>query len=456
MPHELQRDSTRTRPNQPIPDQYGSTKGARHLNSTSIIARTDRKPSHAGATRRPAVLFGATFGNIAGVTTMVGMPLGAMLVPISINLGWTRTAVSGAFLALSLAQAVCYPLAGRMADRYGSRPTLLVGFTGMGLTLLTVAFMPPDIIAFYALFALAGAFGVLASTMVIAKLVAEWFTERLGFWLGFVGGVGNGLGGMFMPGIAAVLAATLGWRNGFAAIGAFILLVGLPMAWATLHSPPIPDRDTSHPATAAEPAQQGHSFRQAMRSPLFWAIFTAVPIGGGALTGVFANTVTILMSQHIGAGQATLAVTLLALTCVIVEPLVGHLLDSASRPRHVAGFYLLAVVGLMVLAHAPSGPVAMLGGVLTGLGLGAEFSVLPYMLARYFGRRQLGAILGVAYAGALISNGISPIIVNAAYDRFGSYAPGMNIVAALMVYAFVVFLLLPRFDRDDADQATRA
>ncbi|MBT0670284.1 MFS transporter [Novosphingobium profundi] len=395
--------------------------------------------------RRMALLAGGTLGTFAGSTSTVTIPLGVMLVPIATSFGWSRTTVATAFLAQTLSQALCFPLAGWLADRFGTRACLLFGFAALGVTLFAIAASPASPWAFYGLFALSGVGGVLASTMVIAKLVAEWFTERRGFWLGLVGGVGNGLGGMVMPAVSGLLVVALGWRHSFALIGLFVLVCALPVAWASLRSPPGMEAGTR--ARWSEVPLAGHSFAEAMRSPLFWAIFSAVPLGGGALTGVFANTVTILGTQGLSAAGATLVVTLFALTCVIVEPLVGHILDLAARPRRAAFFYVLAIVGLLILAHAHTLPVAIAGGVLTGMGLGVEFSVLPYLLSRYFGLRDLGAICGVAYTGALIANGVSPVALNAAYDHFGSYVLGIYAIAVMMVYALVVFVLLPRFDR---------
>lgn len=390
---------------------------------------------------RTGLLVGATLANFLGVTSMVVIPLGVMLVPIAEDTGWSRTAVAGAFTAVSLSQAIAYPLAGRIADRFGTRPTILAGFLGIVATLLLLSVVPASLPAFYGLFVLIRAAGVLASTMVVAKLLAQWFEHRLGFWLGLVGGVGNGAGGIIMPGLAAAMALSLGWRNTFAAIAGAILVIGLPIFWATLRAP-VGTHSVDDVRQSA-----GHTFAQAMRSPLYWVIFVAVPLGGGALTGVFASTVTILETQGLGTATATLAVAAFALVCVINEPLVGHLLDEAKRPRRVAGFYAIAVIGIILLAHAHSPVMAIAGGVLTGMGLGAEFSVLPYILARYFGLREMGAIAGVAYAGALVGNGLSPLLLNASYDVLGSYAPGLYLVAALIGLAFLVFVLLPPFDR---------
>ncbi|WP_260929625.1 MFS transporter [Novosphingobium sp. 9] len=414
----------------------------------SVTSSSEDRDSGAG---RTGLLFGATLGNFLGVTSQVAIPLGVLLVPIAQDLHWSRTSVAVAFTTLSLAQAAMCPIAGWIADRFGTRRTLLTGFAALGLTLLAVSAAPAWAPMFYALFALAGIVGTLASTMVLAKLVSEWFRERRGFWLGLVGGIGNGLGGMIMPGLTGLMAVELGWRLSFAAIGGAMLLVGLPILATTLRSPPVAQSGGEKPEALA-----GARFAEAMRSPLFWAIFAAVPIGGGALTGVFANTVTVLTTQGIPVAAATGIVTVFALVCVGLEPLAGHMLDGAGRPRRVALFYAGAICGLLLLAHAHTVIPALVGAALTGIGLGTEFSVLPYLLARYFGLREMGAIAGIAYAGAMVSNAISPLLLNGAYDRFGFYAPGLYAVAGLMALALVIVLLLPAFPRAERYSGTSA
>jgi MFS family permease len=417
----------------------GDSTSAAFTSSKVAIA-----PARSAPPGRYALVGGATLGTMLGATAVVAIPLGVMLVPIAESFGWSRTAIAGAFTALSLSQALAYPVGGLVADKFGARRTFLLGFVALAVSVILIAAAPATPLAFYGIFAVSGVAGVFCSAMVISKLLSEWFEERRGFWLGLVGGVGNGSAGMLMPAIVGLMVVSLGWRGSFASIGVAMLIAALPILFLTLKNPPVIT------AAAADPVMSGLTFRQAMRRPLFWVIFAAVPVGGGALTGVFANTVTVLNSQGVSTSMATFAVAIFALVTIVIEPLVGHILDLVDRPRRAAAFYVVAVIGLIVLAQANTPTTALLGCALTGFGLGAEFTVLPYLLSRYFGLREMGAISGVAYAGALVANGISPVILNASFDRLGYYAPGMYFVAGLIVFAFVVFILLPPFP-DEGD-----
>src|SRR5262249_44887376 len=154
--------------------------------------------------------------------------------------GWSRTEVAIAFTSLSLTSAAVFPFAGRFADRIGTRPVLVVGYALLGLAIMALSQAPQSHFGFYSLFAIAGAVGVLTTTLFLSKLIAEWVEERRAFWMGVSSGVGNAVGASVMPIIAVALMSHYGWRAAFATIGTGVIAIGVPVAWFLLRSPPLP------------------------------------------------------------------------------------------------------------------------------------------------------------------------------------------------------------------------
>lgn len=385
---------------------------------------------------------GTTVGNMLGVSCTVSGALGTMLVPIATDLDWSRTEVAGAFTAVSLAGAAMFPFAGRLADRFGTRPVLIVGYLLLGLAIMALSLAPPHHVGFYALFALSGAVGALPSTMVLSKLISERLDRGRGFWMGLTSGIGNAVGASAMPLVAATLMARVGWRGAFGWIGLAVLLIGVPVAALLLR------QSRTVAAQSDGPALSGVTLGQAIRSPMFWLILSAVPVAGGSLTAVLANVVPIMTERGLTLGQATGVVAAFAMVCSVWKPLVGWLLDRSRRPVSVAPFYLLASFGLVGLAQLRDAGMLLASGVLAGVGLGAEFSVMLYILSRYFGLRAMGAISGIAYTVVLVSNAIMALALNLSFDRLGSYAPALIVSAAMLLYNAVLFLMLPPFPRD--------
>jgi MFS family permease len=394
------------------------------------------------------VACGATIGNMLSMTPCVAAVLGTLLVPISEDFGWTRTEVAGAFTAFSLCAAAAFPFAGRLADRIGTRPVLVTGYVLLGLTIIALSAAPASHFGFYALFGLSGLVGVLPSTMLLSKLISEWFDNGRAFWMAFTSGIGNAVGASLTPIIAAALMVHYGWRTAFFVIGASVLLIGVPSAYLLLRAPPA--RNGRHAGVNAD----GFTVAEIVRRPLFWLILSSVPVAGGSLTAVLANTVPIVTSRGLSVAEATGVVAAFAMIVSVWKPIVGFMLDRTKRPLVVAPFYALAMFGALGLAHLQGHWSLTLSGALTGIGMGAEFSVMLYILSRYFGLRSMGTIGGIASTVVLLSNAVVPIALNLAFDRLGTYAPALYFVAAMLMYNAILFLFLPRYP-DDFDAVAK-
>jgi MFS family permease len=381
--------------------------------------------------RGAGVIFATTFGSFVSVTPTIVAVLGVYLKPIAEEFGWSRSAVAGALTACALSNALACPFAGKLADRIGPRRTALIGNVLLALSLLLISRVPASPPLYYLGFLIAGAVGAMPSILVFAKILAEWFDRTRGFWLGFSSGVGNGSGAFLFPMFAAAILATHGWRQGFLADGAFVLLAGFPVLFAFLREPPARFADQS-----AEPVPlEGATYREAMRSPLFWWIFSILPLGAGSMTAMFSTIVPLLTDRGISTGAAVMAIQAFALTTMFVEPGSGWLADRWPSPKIIAPLFLTAAVGLWMMLHVHSEPLILLAGALVGVGAGVEYTGLPYLLSRYFGLKEFGAIAGVAFAGTLMFGALAPLFLNAVFDRFGSYDGAVYTIIGILIYS---------------------
>jgi MFS family permease len=394
--------------------------------------------------RAAGVVVGSTIGNGMGVTPTITAAFGVFLVPIAAEFHWLRAGVSGAAAILSLATALASPLAGRLGDLWGARRSVLVGSLALGLAILSLGLAIANPIVFYLQFALIGAAGALPSSMLYAKLLAEWFETRRGLWMGIAGGVGNGLGATFIPVLAGVMLAATNWRGAFVGIALIVLLVGLPLQIVLLRKSATPQTGGAD-VVVDDVVYEGVSTSQALKSAKFWVLATALPIGGGCLTAMFATIVPLITDRGFSLAVATTAVAICGLTSTVWEPTVGYILDRSRQPRVLAPFYLIAAVGLYCLLHAPTPAVLFAGAVMVGIGLGSEFSALSFLLSRYFGRRELGAISGVAFAVLLGAGALALVLLNLTYDLSKSYAPAVLAITPFLVWNSLATVLLGRY-----------
>jgi MFS family permease len=387
------------------------------------------------------LVVGSTIGNGLGVTPTITAAFGVFLVPIAAEFHWLRAGVSGAAALLSLATALASPLAGRLGDVWGARRTVLIGSLALGLSILSLGIAIANPIVFYLQFAVIGAAGALPSSMLYAKLLAEWFETRRGLWMGIASGVGNGLGATCFPILAGLMLAASSWRGAFVGIALIVLAIGLPLQIALIRK-----FAGSQPGGGAlivdEADYEGLRAAEAFKSVKFWMLATALPLGAGCLTAIFATIVPLITDRGFPLSVATLVVAVCGLTSTVWEPTVGYILDRSRRPRVLAPFYLIAAAGLYCLLRAQTPAVLFAGAVMVGLGLGAEFSALSFLLSRYFGRRELGSISGVAFAVLLFAGALALVLLNLAYDVTKSYGVAVLAIMPFLAWNSLATLLL--------------
>jgi MFS family permease len=92
------------------------------------------------------------------------------------------------------------------------------------------------------------------------------------------------------------------------------------------------------------------------------------------------------------------------------------------------------VLGIFLLWSGAVGGLAFVAAVLVGLGQGAEFDIMAYMVSRYFGLRAFGEIYSYAFAAFTLGGVIGPLLMGIGFDATGSYS--------LVLAGFVVATLM--------------
>ena len=392
-------------------------------------------------TRPTGVVVACTVGNGVSVTPMVYTVFGLFLIPIATEFDWSRAGVSFVLFIIAIAGAIGYPIVGRLIDRYGARPVILTGNVLFAASVASVSLVEASRIQFYSAYALIGITAAIPSSVMFTKVIAGWFDQRRGLFLGIAGGLGNGIGAALSPLFVYALISSYGWRAGFQGIGAAIILIGFPVLYLLLRDPP---RDVSRSATEHLEKTAGLSLAEALKTSTFWIILAAIALGAGCMTAIFAHVVPMLLDRGVPAGQATTVLATFSLVTAGWQIGMGYMLDRIPRPWIAAPFYLLALAGLILLESTSSYPLLLLSGMLMGLGLGTEYGVLPYFLSRYFGIRHYGAISGSMYGVIVLTQGLTPFLMDIVFDVTGNYDIAIiAICIGLVLGAILITRLLP-------------
>jgi MFS family permease len=405
------------------------------------VAQTSAKPARTFGWGAQGAVVACTVGNFVSATPMVNSVFGVFLLPLSKAFGWPRAEVSGVLALIAVIGALAYPIVGRIADRYGARPTILIGNLLFAASIAALALANGRPAQVYFLFALVGVAAAIPSTVLYGKVVAGWFAARRGLMLGVTAGLGNGIGATVMPGIAAILIGFWGWRGAYLGLGLIVAALGFPILFLALREAPKATAAGEGPGVV----QGGVTSAEARRDPVFLMLAAAIALGAGSLTALFTHVVALLLDRHIPIPVATGVIMAFALSGTGWQLAFGYLLDRAQTPKIAAPFFLISILGVVLIAMASAPTWLLLGGLLVGLGLGAEYGLMPYALARYFGLRAYGETYGLIYGLIVLTMGVTPMLMDLVFDRTGAYSLALAAIGVSLALSAGLILVLPRY-----------
>jgi cytochrome c2 len=82
---------------------------------------------------------------------------------------------------------------------------------------------------------------------------------------------------------------------------------------------------------------------------------------------------------------------------------------------------------------------------LIGLAAGAEYDLLAFMVARYFGMKSYGGVYGALYSFFALGAGVGPVVFGSNFDRTHAYTESLHLASALFLIPAVALLALGRY-----------
>ncbi len=379
--------------------------------------------------------------------------LSIFVEPMTREFGWSRTALSGAVSLGGVLAALASPLIGPVLDRRGARLILCiaVSVTGVSTMLLSAT---QSLTAFYVLFCLGRMNFAATFDLGIYGALNSWFVARRAFVTSIVN-LAQMAGLVVLPLLAHLAMQHRGWRAGWLAVGATVLLVGLVPTWLFMVARPEDvglQPDGRSPASGAiqgahargspAPAEPAFSRPEALRTSTFWLLSLYTLVVYPVQAGVSLHQAPYLVERGLSQGVAAAIVSSFSLASGVASLAFGLL---TRRLGARAGLGLTAAF-LGVSAAAMLGITTPLHGYLAagcfGLGIGGLLTVLPLAWADYFGRASYGAIRGVALTVQVSAQASGPLLSGLLRDRTGDYVASLSCFAVLSVVGVLVALLI--------------
>ena len=183
------------------------------------------------------------------------------------------------------------------------------------------------------------------------------------------------------------------------------------------------------------------SSREAWHTGTFWLMVGAFFLMSVSLAGCLIHLVPMLTDRGFSAQSAALATSLFGGGILLGRIGAGYALDRFFAPSVAVCFFCGATLGIVLLCGGVTGSLAFVAAVLVGLGVGAEFDIMPYAVSRYFGLRAFGEIYSYTLATFTLGGVVGPPLMGMGFDATGSYS---LVLATFVVAALTAAGLMTR------------
>ncbi len=358
--------------------------------------------------RRLAVLIAVNFVDMIGF--MIVLPL---LPFYALKLSATPEMIGAMIASFSIAQLVSAPLWGRVSDRYGRRPALLIGLTASALAYVVFGFAE----TLWLLFVSRIVQGAGGGTTGVAQAYVADTTEpkdraRALGWLS----AATSAGVMVGP-VVGSAAAHLG-RAAPGLIAAVLCIINVFFAWRWL-----PESRKEHVGPARPHRPLWHPAWSVVRHPLepvarFLWIYAVGMLAFASMTSVMA----LYLGAEFGLNEKTIGYVFLyvgILSFVMRSLLLGPIVDRIGESWAMRIGTLLLIVGLLLYPVPKTLGLLALVIPLVPIGTALLFPATTSLMSRYSDANELGTTMGVAQTFSGLARVVAPLLATAAFQRLG-------------------------------------
>ena len=365
-----------------------------------------------------------TFGARAG--------FGLFLEPMSTANGWGREVFAVAIGIQNILWGVGQPVAGMLADRYGTMRVLIGGALVYFAGLVLMAFSTTPLMLHLSAGVLVGLGGAGASFALVMAAVGRMVSDdQRSKALGIVV-ASSSLGQFLLAPLAQGFILGFGWSAGLVMLGCIVLSV-IPLSLAF--------RGERTGAGAAGGQTIGAALKEAAGHGSYWLLVAGFFVCGFHVAFIQTHLPAHIVDQGLDPRIGAWAIALVGLFNIVGSYSAGVIGGRHSKKYLLSMIYLgravvialyvvLPVTGLSTLAFAGAMGVLWLSTVPPTSGLVALMFGPRYMATLFgivFLSHQVGAFLGVWLGGWF-------------FDSTGSYGPVWWMGVALACFAALVHL----------------
>jgi len=373
--------------------------------------------------------------------------------PVTDTLKVSRTEFSLHFTIVALSIVISASVIGKVIKKYGLRLVMLVSCVLLGIGHIGFS-RANELIHFYLMDVLVG-IGIAGATIIPASiLITSWFEKKRGFIMGICF-TASGLAGLIFNPLLNRIIMNYSWREAYLMMGVVILVLGIPVIYFIVVDHPskkgLMPYGKEETQTNLNTEVTGLKLAEAMKTSYFWCLVIAVFLVNIQAGGVLVQLVPYLTDTGFSSTFATNIIAIAMGSLMIGKIAIGAIFDRFGSRVGVSYAIIIIMISMLVLMGAKTAPIAIIFGILVGLGSPIAAVAPSLLTAELFGNKDYGSIFGIVNMFCMLGTAIGPIVTSSIYDATGSYIAAWKLTIALVATALVLLLLsISRFKRANA------
>ena len=349
--------------------------------------------------------------------------------------GATAFTVGMLATSFSLMQFVFAPIWGRLSDRVGRRPIILLGLLGSCLSYLAFG-MANTLTALFAARIFAGIAG--ANIPTAQAVVADLTTpENRAKGMGIIGAA-FGLGFIFGPAIGGFLSRYGYSMPAFFASG--LSLLNFAAAWFLLPETLKPEH------RAIERVGRIDALRAALARPHL-PLLLVISFLIVAAFSAFEATFALFAERAYGFGASTIGYVFafVGIILVIVQgALVGRVVKRVGEHHIMPASLAIVAIGLLMIPATRSVAALLAANGIMAVGMGFNNPSLMSLVSRYSAAEDQGGVMGLMQSLSSLARIVGPLWGGFAFDHLGIGMPYITSAAVMGVAALLALHALWR------------
>jgi MFS family permease len=351
---------------------------------------------------------------IATVGFGIRSSLGLFLEPMTVERGWTRETFALALALQNLFWGLCLPLAGALADKYGSARVIIAGafVYAIGLYGMSAVETSGMLYLFAGVFSGTGiAFS--AFSLALAAMVRVVGPQRRALILG-LGTAAGSFGQVVFSPLAQGFIQFAGWQMALVWLAALTLAM-IPLA---LMLPAAPVENGS--------AKEELSLRGAVSEALghrgFVLLTTGFFVCGFHVAFITVHFPSYVRDLGLEPRVGAWAIALIGLFNIAGSLVAGYAGQRFSMKRGLAAIYFARTLTILALLLLPK-TAAVIYGFAAVMGI-LWLSTVPLttgIIAQVFGVRYMATLFGIVFLSHQLGSFLGVWLGGRLYDMTGSY-----------------------------------